>query len=217
MCFSSLRCRKLRPNPSLKAPTRYGSHRRLSSNVRRHMKTHQLIILASATVASLSAQAARFSAVKLESDGSKLQVRRTDDSMFAAPKFDSQDGFQKPAVSGNGRHVGWLALYPDQGASYSQPLHLAVLGPSGKVRRFEGDFGMVYGWCFTPKSDAVVYQYQFPHGATPIGFEIRRLSDGKLVHRVKLEPVPPDGDEAKVIRAKAPAWTKCAQESAAAE
>jgi len=181
------------------------------------MNIPRLAALVSVALATLPVHAARFSSVKLESDGSQLLLLRTDGSTLAAPKIKDQDEFQKPAVSASGRHVGWLALYPNQGASYSQPLHVAVLGPSGKVRRFSGDFGMVYGWCFTPRGDAVVYQYQFPHGATPIGFEMRRLKDGKLIHRVRLEPVGPDDDEAQAIRANAPAWTECAQKSAAAQ
>ena len=181
------------------------------------MKTRQFIIFACAAVAALSVQAARFSAVKLELGGSTLQLLRTDGSAMPALKIDNQDGFQKPAVSANGRYVGWLALYPDQGASYSLPLYLVVSEVSGKVHHFAGDFGMVDGWCFTPRGDAVVYQYKFPHGATLIGFELRRLSDGKLVHRVKLGPITPERDEGKDIRAKAPAWTKCAQDSAPVE
>ena len=181
------------------------------------MNIPQLAVLASVALAALPIQAARFSGVELESNGSKLLVLRTDGSAVAAPKIKDQDEFQKPAVSASGRYVGWLALYPNQGASYSQPLHVAVLGPSGEVRRFSGSFGMVYGWCFTPHSDAVVYQYQFPHGATPIGFEMRRLKDGKLIRRAKLEPIGPDEDEAQAIRARAPAWTECAQKSAAAQ
>ncbi|WP_263515878.1 hypothetical protein [Paucibacter sp. DJ2R-2] len=181
------------------------------------MNIPQFLILAATALASLSVQAAGFSAIQLESDGSKLKVLRTDGRALSAPKFDNQDGFEKPAISADWRHVGWLALYPDQGASYSQPIELVVLGASNKIRRFAGHFGMVYQWCFSPRSDAVVYRYQFPHGSTPIGFEMRRLSDGKLIQRVKLEPVPPDDDEAAVIHAKAPAWTRCAQRGAAAK
>lgn len=177
----------------------------------------QLAAIGFVAAAALQVPAAQFSSVTLNSDGSELSVLRTDGTAFAVPKSGSQDEFRKPAVSADGRYAGWLALYPNQGASYSQPLYLAVLDTSGKVRRFSGDFGMVYGWCFAPDSDAVIYQYQFPHGATPIGFEMRRLKGGKLIRRVEIEPVAPSADEAQAVRTKTPAWTACAQRSAAAQ
>jgi hypothetical protein len=92
-----------------------------------------------------------------------------------------------------------------------------VLDASKQTKRFKGDFGMVYGWCFTKDSAAVVYKYQFSHGISPIGFEMRRLRDGKILRRFRLEPMKPDDYEDQVIRARAPAWTKCAQQSAATE
>jgi len=74
---------------------------------------------------------------------------------------------------------------------------------------------MIFGWCFAKNASAVVYRYQFPHGVTPIGFDMRRLKDGRLLRRVLLGPVKPDEDETAVVRAKAPAWTGCVRDGAA--
>jgi hypothetical protein len=116
-------------------------------------------------------------------------------------------------VSANHRHVGWLALYPDRGASYSQPIELVVMDPAQRLHRFTGDLGMVFGWCFTPDSEAVVYRYAFPHGMTPVGFDMRRIRDGKLQRQFQLAPVGPHEDTDEVVRDKAPRWTRCAQYS----
>ncbi len=176
------------------------------------MRSSRLFAFAFAAVAFSSSRAALFNTIQLEPDGSKLLVLRTDGNVLSAPKFDNQDGFEKPAVSADQRHVGWLAMYPDQGATYSQPVELIVLGPSNKTRRFAGHFGMVYQWCFSQSDRAVVYRYQFPHGATPVGFEMRRLSNGQLMRRVKLLAAPPEVDQTSHIRNRAPTWTRCAQE-----
>ena len=110
-----------------------------------------------------------------------------------------------------------LPLYPNHGASYSQPLHVVVLDASKRIHQFSGHFGMVFSWCFTQESDAVVYRLTFPHGLTPVGFEMRRIKDGKLLRSFLLDPISPDKDESKVIRTKAPSWTRCAQDSAAVQ
>lgn len=180
------------------------------------MQIARLLSLAALTIA-LSVQAASLSGARLESGGAGLVVVQDDGSTFHAPKIEDQDSFRKPRVAADHRHVGWLALFPDRGASYSQPLYLVVLDASRQLRRFSGDFGMVFDWCFTKSSDAVVYRYQFPHGLTSTGFDMRRLSDGKLLRRALLDPIDFDDDETQVIRKKAPLWTRCAQERAGSE
>jgi hypothetical protein len=175
------------------------------------------LLLSAALVVALSVEAAEFREVRLEEDGNRLTIVQSDGATFAAPKFEDQDSFEKPGISSSRRYAGWLALFPNQGASYSQPLYLVVLDAAKRMHRFSGDFGMVFGWCFAKETDAVIYRFQFPHGMTPIGFEMRRAKDGKLLHRFRLEPIKRDGDESRVIRTKAPEWTRCAQQSAATE
>jgi hypothetical protein len=174
------------------------------------MRLTSLLLFAVICVA-LSARAAEFSEVRIDEQGSKLTIIESDGATFLAPKIEDQDGFEKPGVSDNHRYAGWLALFPNRGASYSQPIYLVVLDASKRTRLFSGDFGMVFGWCFAKNSNAVIYKYQFPHGRTPIGFDMRRIEDGKLLHRSQLDAVKPSEDESQVIRAKAPTWTRCAQ------
>jgi len=180
------------------------------------MKLASLLFCTVAGVA-LSAEAADFRKAQLTEDGAKLTITQSDGLSFNAPRIDDQDGFADPGVSINFRYAGWLALYPGHGASYSQPLHLAVIDTSKHIHRFAGDFGMVFGWCFAEKNNAVIYRFAFPHGITPIGFEMRRIKDGKLLRHFLLEPIGPDEDEYQVIRAKAPVWTRCAHKSVITE
>lgn len=128
----------------------------------------------------------RFTQALLDQDGGALRLYRADGSQSAAPKLEEQDTFGKPVVASNQRYVGWLALFPDQGASYSQPLYLVVMDTSNRLRRFRSDFGMVFSWCFSTKGTEVVFQSSFPHGATPVEFQLRRISDGRLLRRFQL-------------------------------
>ncbi len=178
------------------------------------MKT-LLPLLTSMLVAAPACRAGDFKGVRLSDEGASLHILRTKGQPFEAPKLGPQDGFEEPRVSADHRHVGWLALYPDQGASYSQPIELVVMDGARQLHRFTGDLGMVFGWCFTPDGEAVVYRYSFPHGSTPVGFDMRRIDDGRLLRQFRLPPVGPDEDEDQVVRKKAPRWTRCAQAATA--
>ena len=180
------------------------------------MKIAPLLLFTGLAIA-LSAEATEFSNAELEDNGAKLTLFQSDGSSFLAPMLTGQDSFDVPLVSSNHQYAGWLALYPDQGASYSQPVHVVVFDTSKRIYRFSGDFGLVFGWCFTKGSDAVVYRFTFPHGATSVGFEMRRIKDGKLLRRFLLDPTSQNEDEQRVVRAKAPIWTRCAQDGAAAQ
>lgn len=157
-------------------------------------------LLAASLCASASGQENGFTQASLDQDGGRLWLRRTDGSHTAAPKLEGQDAFGDPAVASTRRHVGWLALFPDQGASYSQPLFLVVMDTSNRIQRFRGDFGMVFRWCFTPSGKEVVFQSSFPHGLTPVEFEMRRIGDGSLVRRLRL---PENWDK------PVPSWANC--------
>ena len=180
------------------------------------MKLSTPCLLAAFIALPHAATASGFLNTRIESDGQKLVLIPTEGLPFPAPMLDGQDSFDHPAVSPNRQYAGWLALFPDRGASYSQPLYLVVLSTERKRRDFKPPFGMVFGWCFSKDSTAVVYRHEFPHGITPIGFEMRRLKDGRLLRRVELPPAGPDADPAAAVRAAAPAWTRCAQEPFAA-
>lgn len=155
-----------------------------------------------------------FARAELFSTGATLSLQRHDGSKLVAPKFDDQDSFDEPAIASNSSYVGWLALFPDRGASYSQPLYLVILDRTNRVHRFEGKFGMVFGWCFTEDGRSVVYTYSFPHGMTSIAFDMRRIDDEKLLRRFELGPIAPEDDDDAVLQAKIPRWATCAAKSA---
>jgi len=157
---------------------------------------------------SASAQVSGFTQAVLDRDGEVLWLRRADGSQTAAPTLEDQDSFEAPAVASDRRHAGWLALFPNQGASYSQPLYLVVMDTSNHLQRFRSDFGMVFKWCFTPRGKEVVFQSAFPHGPTPAEFEMRRISDGRLLRRFTLpeNTLRGDGD---TPHEPVPSWANC--------
>lgn len=159
--------------------------------------------------ASVYGQQNRFTQVLLDQDSRALRLHRADGSHAYAPKLESQDSFGKPAVASDGRYVGWLALFPDQGASYSQPLYLTVMDTSNRLTRFRGGFGMVFNWCFSPRGTEVLFQSTFPHGPTPVELEMRRISDGRLLHRLEFpeKDFLHDGEASR--HQSLPSWAKC--------
>lgn len=149
-----------------------------------------------------------FTQALLEPNSELLWLRRADGSQTAAPMLEDQDAFEAPAVASDRRHAGWLALFPNQGASYSQPLYLVVMDTSNHLQRFRSDFGMVFKWCFTPGGKEVVFQSAFPHGPTSVEFEMRRISDGRLLRRFEL---PENGllDDSNTPHKPVPSWANC--------
>jgi hypothetical protein len=163
---------------------------------------------------SAAAASPSFARAELLGEGTLLRLYRSDGTTASAPKLEDQRSFEKPSVARNSNYAGWLALYPDRGASYAQPLHLVVVDRSNRIHRFSGAFGMVFGWCFTPEGRAVVFKYAFPHGITPVAFDMRRIEDGKLLRHFALDPIAADADEDQVLKMKAPQWALCAVKSA---
>lgn len=159
---------------------------------------------------AINGYAQDFTAATISADESTLVLRRAGGEAVLAPKFEDQDQFRRAAVAPDGGTVGWLALYPGRSGSYSQPLSLVVLDRSNRIQRFQGAFGMVYEWCFTDAGASVTFMYSFPHGVTPVGFDKRRLRDGKLLARTQLDPIPAGEHEGDILRRRAPAWAKCA-------
>lgn len=159
--------------------------------------------------ANASGQHDRFTHALSDQDGGALRLYRADGSQSAAPKLEEQDAFGKPAVASNGRYAGWLALFPNQGASYSQPLYLVVMDTSNHLQAFRSDFGMVFSWCFSPRGTEVIFQSSFPHGPTPVEFQMRRISDGRLLRRFTLPENESLQNEEAASHQQLPSWTRC--------
>jgi len=155
-----------------------------------------------------SAQENGFTQAVLDRDGELLWLHRADGSQTAAPMLEDQDAFEAPAVASDRRHAGWLALFPNHGASYSQPPYLMVMDTSNHLQRFRSDFGMVFKWCFTTGGKEVVFQSSFPHGPTPVEFEMRRISDGRQLRRFTL-PQNSLRDDSNTPRKPVPSWANC--------
>lgn len=155
-----------------------------------------------------SAQENGFTQAVLDRDGELLWLHRADGSQTAAPMLEDQDAFEAPAVASDRRHAGWLALFPNHGASYSQPLYLMVMDTSNHLQRFRSDFGMVFKWCFTTGGKEVVFQSSFPHGPTPVEFEMRRISDGRQLRRFTL-PQNSLRDDRNTPRKPVPSRANC--------
>jgi hypothetical protein len=163
--------------------------------------------------AGASGQENRFVHASLERNGGRLLLQRADGSQSAAPKLEGQDSFGEPAIASNRRYAGWLAIDSNHGASSSQPLYLVVMDGSNRLHRFRSDFGMVFGWCFSRRGTEVVFRSEFPHGPSPVEYQMRRISDGKLLRRFKVgESSMPDGEEATRPQPR-PSWAKCAAAS----
>lgn len=158
-------------------------------------------------------QAGEYRSVRLVGeDGERLTLMLAGGKSMDAPKLGTQDSFERPMVSRDGSFVGWLALYPGRGASYSLPLELVVMDSARRIHRFSGDWGMVFGWCFAPGGRAVIYRYSFPHGDLTPWFDMRDVRDGRLLKQFRMPGVDREVDLMAAVRAKAPVWTRCAQQ-----
>lgn len=175
------------------------------------MKVTGLLLSPFFLMAATLCRAGEYDAVRLTGEGERLSLTLAGGKSMDAPKSGTQDGFEQPLVSRDGSFVGWLALYPNRGASYSQPLELVVMDGARHLHRFSGDWGMVYGWCFAPAGNAVVYRYSFSHGDLTPGFDMRRIEDGRLLKRFRMPDTGVDVDLVAAVRARAPSWTRCAQ------
>jgi len=66
-----------------------------------------------------------------------LYIVTKDGREIVLKKDASQVGFDKAAISEDGRSVGWVALYPNCCTSYPIPLKLMVYS-NGRLRTFPG-------------------------------------------------------------------------------
>ncbi len=97
------------------------------------------------------------------------------------PKKDAEQvGFDKPAISEDGRAVGWVALYPFCCTSYPIPLKLMVLS-NGRVRTFTGSGLPVWRWSFQRGGKRVAFEEETVHGGLGIHYELRDIATGHLI------------------------------------
>ena len=119
------------------------------------------------------------------------------------PEKDAEQvGFDKPAISKDGRAVGWVALYPNCCTSYSIPLKLVVLS-NGRARTFTGSGLPVWEWSFRSGGKRVAFGQETVHGGLGIHYEMRDVATGRLI----AEYSPPyDRDNRPLPNGGVPKW-----------
>ena|SRR5690348_16906367 len=170
-----------------------------------------LLALVFLSLISCCTEAATFETVTLSGDGRVLTVRMTDGTVVTPRlemgRFDTeQSQFIAPKISPDGKYVGWLAAYPDLGASYATAAELAIMGLSQRLHYFHGNWGVVMDWCFPTTSGEVVFAVSFPHGLSEHDVELRRIGDEILLASYL---IPSDGEERAQALGKAPDWFAC--------
>src|SRR5262249_7506949 len=91
-----------------------------------------------------------------------------------------QVGFDKIAISEDGRSVGWLALYPNCCTSYPIPLRLKVLS-NGRSRTFGANGPPVWRWQFVAGGKQVAFEQETVRGGLGVHYELRDIATGRLI------------------------------------
>jgi len=121
------------------------------------------------------------------------------------PKKDAEQvGFDKPAISQDGRAVGWVALYPNCCTSYPIPLKLVVLS-NGRVRTFTDRGLPVWRWSFQGGGKRVAFEQETVHGGLGIHYELRDVATGRLIAEYN-PAVGPDNQPLAIQNV--PAWVE---------
>jgi hypothetical protein len=179
--------------------------RHLEDNTPMNLRSCVLLL----TLFPVIAFAAGYKSAELSGDGAGVVITSVDGSQFDAPSVPDQVAFSSPRVSGDGRHVGWLALFPNCCTSYPVELLLVVLDESRHMHTFDGTKMAMFGWCFPAKVGTVAYAQGVLHGSDFRNFELRRISDGVLVAHYEF---PHDEADNDLARKRAPGWVRCVPE-----
>lgn len=164
--------------------------------------------LAATLLSAFSAQAG-YLKVALSDNNTRLTLTRTGGVRVTAPVFAEQVGFSDVKVSADGKHVGWLAMFPNCCTSYPIALKLVVLDDAGRLHTFDGEKLALFDWCFVPGRRSVAFRQGVLHGSDAQHFELRRIEDD---HRIAQYDYPHDELRNARARSKAPRWVRCVPE-----
>jgi hypothetical protein len=153
------------------------------------------------------ALAGGYKSASLSDDQAVLRITLADGSRFDAPRFAEQVAYSEPRVSTDGRYVGWLALYPNCCTSYPIALKLVVLDESRHLHTFEGTKIAIFAWCFHANARSVAYAQGVLHGSDYRHFELRRISDERLLAEYEYPH-----EESALAQTRAPSWVRCVPE-----
>lgn len=135
--------------------------------------------------------------------GSYIEYRHSNGRSGTIAPAKDQVRLTNAKVSDDGQVVGWLAEYKTCCASYSLPLRLEVRMPNGQRRTFPSE-QPVWGWCFVYRRMAVAYRHSPTHGDSEEVYELRRISDSRLLARSV------HATSVKVGQGPLPEWAECA-------
>ena len=139
-------------------------------------------------------------------DGARdLVIRKASGETISAPKLTEQVGFEAVKISPDGRHIGWLTLMPNAGASYPILLKLVVFRDD-KIELVVSEGTCLGGWTFLDKGAEVAYLVETCHFSTGKGAELRDTRYGGVLSKYGLERV--DGDIPRESLRRAPAWVR---------
>lgn len=158
---------------------------------------------------SVAAYAVGYKSASLSIDQTALVITSADGSRFDAPRLGEQVAYSDPRVSTDGKHVGWLALYPNCCTSYPIALKLVVLDESRHLHTFEGAEIAIFGWCFQTNARSVAYAQGVLHGSDYRHFELRRISDERLLAKYEY---PHEERQKAFAQKQAPSWLRCVPE-----
>ncbi len=145
------------------------------------------LALSLAISAPCQAEAARFASIE-KPDDIQLRISMSDGSTRAVPLDDARLNDARPVafgdarISGDGRLLAWLSLFPNCCTSYPIPLQLVVMSTDGTViARLVGNGLPIWTWGFRARATRVALKQSPTHGPTPDHYELRDIRSGKLV------------------------------------
>jgi hypothetical protein len=152
---------------------------------------------------SLSAAADAYVRASIDEMG-QLRIVTNDRRQIAPRKEAGQVGFDKVAISSDGRSVGWVALYPNCCTSYPVPLKLMIYS-NGRLRKFAGSGLPIWRWRFESGDKQVAFEQETVHGGLGTHYELRDLGTGRLI--AEYNP-PVDRDNRPMPGQDIPKWVK---------
>jgi hypothetical protein len=153
-------------------------------------------------VASASAATETYVRATIDESG-RLRIVTAAGRVILPKRLTTQVGFDKIAISPDGRVVGWVALYPNCCTSYPIPLRL-VLYSNGKTRTLTGSGLPIWRWCFEADGRQVAFEQETVHSGIGIHYELRDVATGRLVDEYN-PPPEHDGDAGATPR-DVPKW-----------
>jgi hypothetical protein len=135
-------------------------------------------------------------------EGGTLRILTSNGLTVVPAKESEQVGFDKVAISPDGRSVGWVALFPNCCTSYPIPLKLVIYS-AGKQRTFTGIGLPVWRWHFTAGGKQIAFEQETVHGGLGVNYELHDVASGRRI----AEWGPTIGpDNQPLENQKLPAW-----------